>query len=152
MKTMFKVLAVSCLVAAFGAPANAIPVLQTYIVGSTAGSMAGDEETWFYSGSSFTLLVVGSYGSNVTELNFGGLIFSVPEGETGTVSIASSDGDVFQLVTSADGISPGNPLLSATEDHLTDVVGMDGWDSPAEFLPSDANFNNHSPPREAVSK
>lgn len=151
MRTIVYTLAVAGLVGSLAAPARAIPVLQTYIQDATAGSIVGDEDTWFHSGSSFTLLIVGSYGTNVTALDYGGLIFSVPEGEMGTITIASSDGDSFSLVTLANQINAGNPLSDATEDHLTNVAGLDGWDAPSEFLPSDATFNNHSPFQAGIS-
>lgn len=152
MKTIFfYALAVASLVGALASPTQAIPPLQTYIQDATASSIVGDEDTWFHSGSSFTLLVVGSFGSNVTALDFGGLIFSVPEGETGTISISSSDGDFFSLVTMAEQISIGNPLANASENHLTDIMGNDGWDDPLEFLPEAGNFNNHAPFQAGIS-
>ena len=62
----------------------ALPTFQTYIVGATAGDYHDDQDTWFTTDSSFTLVVVGAYGPQTQDpLSEVTLLLSVPEGETG---------------------------------------------------------------------
>ncbi len=96
----------------------AIPYLQVYIPGSTAGTMGEDADTWFYtdntSNTSFNLYVVASYGQRYQSITDVTLVATVPESETGNISI--------------DGISPS-----------------DRYDTRSQFLPSGARFDNHYP-------
>lgn len=151
MKSILKILSICGLVGALAAQAQAIPTVQVYIDGATAGSMGGDQDTWFSTGNSFDLNVVGAYGSNTQSLTMGTLVFSVPQSQTGTISISSSDGDEFLLATTANQIGTGNPLTAANLDILTDVGGNDGYADKASFLPADATFNNHYPFQDGIS-
>lgn len=141
--------------------ALAIPTLQTYISGATAGSIGTDEDTWFATDSSFSLYVVGAYGSSTTNLKSVTLLVSVPDGENGTITLSADSGDstdVPHILTMADesGI-PTNPLIDANIDILTNEAGNSaGFDGYATienntFLPTDMNLNNHYPLKDDVS-
>jgi hypothetical protein len=128
----------------------AVPTFQTHIVDSVAGSLGGDEDSWFTSDSSFDLVVVGAYGPKTLEpLEGVTLLVSVPEGQTGTISISGGATLLTEIpLVSLNGYF--NPDVDATEDILTDVPGLDGYDTK-EFLPGDTTFNNHYPLKNEVS-
>lgn len=155
-----KRLDVSCwLLAAFvllfvGQAAMAVPTFQVYIYGATAGNYYEDQDTWFTTDSSFSLIVVGAHGPKTADpLTEVTLLLSVPDGETGTIAI--SDGPILlTTLTSptATGSPPGvdNPSTNADIELLTDVAGLDGYTTKA-FLPDGVTFNNHYPLQDDVS-
>ena len=128
----------------------AVPTFQTHIVGSTAGSLGGDQDSWLISDPTFDLAVVGAYGPKTLEpLEAVTLLISVPEGETGTISITGG----ATLLTDVPIVSLNgyfNPDIAANEDILTDAPGLDGYDTK-EFLPVGTTFNNHYPLQNDVS-
>jgi hypothetical protein len=128
----------------------ATPTFQTHIVDSTAGSSGGDQDSWFTSSSTFDLAVVGAYGPKTLEpLEAVTLLISVPQGQTGTISISGGATLLTEIpVVPLDGYY--NPDRNATVDILTDVTGLDGYDNK-EFLPGDTTFNNHYPLQDGVS-
>jgi hypothetical protein len=67
--------------------ALALPSLQVYIPGSTAGTSGEDEDTWFghVLPGTFQLYVVGSYGPNDVSITNGKLLVTVPEDQTGGI-------------------------------------------------------------------
>lgn len=71
--------------------ALALPSLQVYIPGSTAGTSGADENTWFANvlPGAFQLYVVGSYGPNDTAITNGTLLATVPQGQIGNINISS---------------------------------------------------------------
>lgn len=134
----------------FSGPVFAVPTFQTHIIGSSSGDLNGDQDSWFTTDSTFDLVVVGAYGPKTLEpLEEVTLLVSVPEGETGTISI-SGGATLLKEVTETSFGGSYNPDLDATEDILTDVAGLDGYDTK-DFLPDDANFNNHYPLQDDVS-
>jgi hypothetical protein len=117
--------------------AYAVPTLQVYIDGATAGTIGGDEDTWFTGNSSFDLILVGAYGPKTTNITNGTLVASVPQGQTGSITINGAT-----LLTTAGSNGLGNPATNADIDVLTNVSGIDGY-STKSFAPD--NFNNHYP-------
>jgi hypothetical protein len=123
--------------------AFAVPTLQVYISGATAGTVGADEDTWFTSNSSFDLVLVGAYGPKTTSIQYGTLVASVPQGQTGTITV---NGATLLTTTGTNG--PGNPAANADTDVLTNVAGIDGY-ATKSFSPD--NFNNHYPFQNDVS-
>jgi MYXO-CTERM domain-containing protein len=143
---------VACLAASERAR-GALPTFQTYIDGAVAGTNGGDQQTWFATGSSFDLFVVGSYGPNDISISSTTLLLSVPQGETGTISISAKGSDETPILVSTIGgvtASPINPSTNADLDMLTDIGGLDGY-SDKSFLPAGVTFNNHYPFQAGVS-
>lgn len=134
--------------------ALAVPVFQAYIDGATPNSLDLDEDTWFTTSNSFDLIVSGAYGPGTESLIDVTLLISVPEGETGTISITGGDGAV--LLTERTDASDGyfNPnvdaVLDLLENETGNAAGYDGY-SDKDFLPEGTNFNNHYPFKENVS-
>ncbi|MEW6068547.1 MAG: choice-of-anchor N protein [Nitrospirota bacterium] len=140
------------LISLTGSQAFALPTLQTYIDGAIAGDYGSDEDTWWYVGSgTFNLYVVGAYGPNTQSLEGVTLLISIPEGETGTISISPIDTlDTPELLTTTGqgSASETNPTGDADSDILTDITGNDGYET-LDFLP--ATFNSHYPLQDDVS-
>jgi len=137
----------------FSQTALAVPTFQTYIDGATAGDYYGDQDTWFTTDSSFSLIVVGAYGPNtqvpLTEVT---LLLSVPpDGETGTITISGGGGATLLTTHSLTGAPPGvfNPETDADIDPLG--LGSPSGYSDKSFLPSGYNFNSHYPLQDDVS-
>ncbi|MBZ0154676.1 MAG: choice-of-anchor N protein [Alphaproteobacteria bacterium] len=133
--------------------AHALPTLQTYIEGASAGSNGSDEETWFLtSDSSFSLYVVGAYGSKTASIDSATLLVSVPQGEKGTLTITSATDEIPVLLTATgqSSASATNPAKNADTAILTDVSGNSGYSS-TNFLPAGLNLNNHYPVKSSVS-
>jgi len=145
MKTFNRSLRAGCVVAvllALAGPASAVPTFQTYIEGATAGNFGADVDTWLSSSPSFNLVLVGAYQGNITSLTNGTLVVSVPEGQTGTLTV--------------DSLAP--ITLGANEDVLTNVLGNDAFDtktSPpfplSDSHPGPETFNEHYPFQAGVS-
>ena len=131
--------------------AYAIPTLQTYSPGSTAGDYYYyDQDTWFVSGSPFALYVVGAYDPNMTDLTGVTLLISVPNGETGTISITRSDeSEIVPLLTQIGmgSSSETNPMTNADITVLNGITPS-GY-STTSFLPF--NANNHYPLQNDIS-
>jgi hypothetical protein len=136
----------------FSQPVLAVPTLQTYIVGGTAGTLGFDEDTWFTGTSPFSLIVAGAYGPKTVSLKEVTLLLSVPQGQTGTITIAGGDVGATLLTTRKEIDSTGlyNPETNANIDLLTNAAGIDGYTSK-NFLPAGVTFNNHYPFKEGVS-
>jgi len=134
--------------------ASAVPVFQAYIDGATPDSLDLDEDTWFTTSNSFDLIVSGAYGPGTESLTEVTLLISVPEGETGTISITGAD--AAALLTERTPATDGyfNPHVDAVLDLLENETGnADGYDgySDKDFLPEGTQFNNHYPFKEDVS-
>lgn len=137
----------------------AVPTFQVYSPGAIADDYNGDQDTWFTYDNPFVIYVVGAFGPKTSSLTDVTLILSVPDGETGTISITPNldpiDGTAGvasapTLLTTIDTVDPINPAASADKNVLTDVGGLDGYDDK-NFLPDDTNFNNHYPFQDSVS-
>jgi len=139
-------------IALCAAPSVALPVFQAYINGGSAGTLDGDEQTWFFTGTSFNLFVVGAYGPNDLSISSVTLLLSVPKGEQGTITISSTADEAPLFVNTGGGAtgSPLNPSTDADKDVLMNVTGLDGYDTKA-FLPAGVTFNNHHPFLEGAS-
>lgn len=106
--------------------ALAQPTFQVYSPDAFyAGSYNGDQDTWFVNTSPFELWTVGAYHTNTDFLTDVRLLISVPDGETGTITVTGYPG-------------------SGTNDP--DYVGSY---ADTSFFP--ANFNNHYPLQDDVS-
>ncbi|MDO8301608.1 MAG: choice-of-anchor N protein [Sedimentisphaerales bacterium] len=110
----------------------AVPTLQVYIAGATAGNFGADEDTWLTGNSSFDLILVGAYGPHTQSLQSATLVASVPQGQTGSITVN------------------GAPVLTTGTDAdiLTNVAGNDGY-ATKSFQPD--NFDNHYPFQSDVS-
>jgi len=136
MKTIFTFLTVLLITG----PLLAVPTLQTYIQGATAGSMGNDEDSWFASGPGpIDLVLTGAYGPKTTNIKYATLVVSVPQGQTGTLTVNGAN-----LLTNANTAIKAN----ANTDILTNVSGNDGF-TTKDFLP--AKFNEHYPLKSNVS-
>lgn len=135
--------------------ALALPTLQTYIYGATAGDYGPDEDTWWYTGTvPFTLYVVGAYDPNMVSLTGVTLLISVPQGETGTISFSTTDEIPTLLTQIGEGsASETNPTAVANISILTSVIGASGYSTinNPTFLPDGLNLNNHYPLKDDVS-
>lgn len=107
---------------------QAVPVLQVYSETSTAGDMGADHDTWF-AGQSGTLYAAGAYSRGVTNITDAYLIFSVPQGSSGEITI-------------------GGDSLTITYDLRTDAFTAFSLDPPPSLPP---DFNNHYPFQDDVS-
>jgi len=145
----------------------AVPTLQVfgYNDGETpadavAGTWGEDEQSWLVNTNPFNLVVVGAYQAakgqgqsateNLTEVT---LLVSVPQGQTGTISITG--GDVGATLLTVKEAVPStiffNPNADADTDVLTNAPGDDSY-SDKSFLPDDQTLNNnHYPFKEGVS-
>jgi len=124
-------------------PALATPTFQTYIQGAVAGSIGGDEETWFTNNSTFNLVAVGAFTPNTASLPFGTLVVSVPKGQAGTITI----GGATLLTTTRSTPFGSIPNGSANVDVLTNVAGNDAYAIKSPVL----NLNNHFPYQNGVA-
>jgi len=142
-----------------GPPLFALPTFQVYIDDATAGNFGPDEQSWLAWDRSFTLIVAGAYqaargqGQKATmDLVEVTLALSVPQGQTGTITITGGDVGAT-LLTSREG-TPGtdffNPNADADIDLLTNEPGNDGY-MTKNFLPEGVEFNNHYPFQEGAS-
>ncbi|MBN2139112.1 MAG: choice-of-anchor N protein [Sedimentisphaerales bacterium] len=158
-------LAVSAILTIFIQTATAVPTFQAYIKGGTADTIGEDEETWFTTDSSFDLIIVGGFnlgGSKETvKLKQVTLVVSVPEGESGTLSITGGDVGAALLFdrTSVPATPYYNPNADADIDILTDepgnTAGYDGY-ATKSFLPEGKNdkdvvTSNHYPFQNDIS-
>jgi hypothetical protein len=149
-------------------PAFAVPTFQVWSPDwEFAGSLNGDEDTWFVTDNPFELWVVGAFSNsgNTTSLTDVTLVLSVPDGQTGgTISITSNEDPiiggsiaatpVLLTVADSDPTDPVNPTANANIDILTNEAGLDGYsdkDGDDGFLPDGTNFNNHYPFQDGVS-
>jgi len=124
-------------------PALAEPTFQVYIQGATAGDFGADQDTWFTTDNTFNLVTVGAYTPNIANLLFGTLVVSMPQGQTGTITIAGAT-----LLTTERSTPFGNiPSALATVDALTNVPGNDAYANKNPVL----NLNNHFPYQNPVS-
>ena len=115
---------VGVLIVGVSTPAPAQPTFQVYSPDATmAGDFGPDQDTWFVNSSPFELWAIGAYHSNTISLTGATLLLSVPDGETGTISITG-------LYGTAD---PGPGTSYDT----------------TSFFP--ANFNSHYPLQDDVS-
>lgn len=78
----------------FSQAATALPTFQVYAPGAVAGDQPGDQDTWFI-GAPATITVVGAF-DNTEEPPLEALIdvrllFSVPEGQSGTIWVTPDD-------------------------------------------------------------
>lgn len=136
----------------------AAPTFQTYIKGATAGNFGPDEQSWLILDNTFDLVVVGAYqavkgnGNATIDLREVTLAVSVPEGETGTISIAGGDIGANLLTTKTQVLdSFFNPNADANVEILTDTSGYTGY-SDKNFLPEDNTLNNnHYPFKDGIS-
>jgi hypothetical protein len=150
-------------------PLLAVPTFQAfgYDQGTTpadavAGTWlgGGDEDSWLVTSDPFNLVVVGTYqdhgGQGATELlTQVTLALSVPQGETGTISITGGDGaNLLTTKTAVPGTTFFNPNADAGIDPIDDGDGNPATHtgySDKTFLPDTVNFNQHYPFKENVS-
>jgi hypothetical protein len=153
---MFKsqtwVIATACLL--LSQACLAVPSLQVYVGGATAGTWGPDQDTWLATSSSFDLIVAGAYQSNTLSLTEGTLLLSVPQGQRGSIFISGGDGATLLTVKRLVPDGFYNPNSNADIDLLTNEAGnANGYDGymTKNFLPAGVTFNNHYPFQEGVS-
>ncbi len=132
----------------------AVPVFQVYIEDAVADTIGLDEDTWFTTGSPFNLIVAGAYGSKTKSLTDVTLALSVPQDETGSISITGGDGVTLLAKKYIAGDGHHNPDSYADIDLLTNEAGnLQGYDGYTDksFLPDSAHFNSHYPFKADVS-
>jgi len=140
----------------------AVPTFQVWSPDfEFVGDLVEDQQTWFVTENPFDLWVIGTYQPNWTgELTDVTLLLSVPDGETGTISITGNI-DPFDVsvgiaanpspLTSDLPGDPVNPELAADTDIFEPLDTVpDGYDT-TEFLPHKTDFNNHYPLQDGVS-
>ena len=146
---MKKILFYLILVGMLPTVVHAVPTFQVYIDGATAGSLDSDEHSWFTFDPTFDLIVVGAFGSQTLSLTEVTLAVSVPEGETGRISVDGAT--LLTEQTLVGGTTYNNPDADADIDILTDVVGIDGY-ATKDFLPESSSLNtNHYPFQSDIS-
>jgi len=132
----------------------AVPIFQVYIDGATTDTMEPDEDTWVITSSAFDLIVSGAYGPSTISLTEVTLLISVPEGETGTISITGADGATLLTEKTAAPDGCFNPNVDAVLDLIENEpgngAGYDGY-SNKDFLPEGVGFNNHYPFKADIS-
>ncbi len=133
-KHRHKALGVMIVLLSVVCPALAEPTFQTCIMGATAGSVGEDVESWFTGSGTFDLVLVGAFQGNAASLTNAKLIASVPDDETGTLTV--------------NGLTPIVEVGFPMEDLLTNVAGLDAFEDKS-VLPD--SFNNHFPFQSAVS-
>lgn len=69
---------------------QATPILQVKLDPSTAQDSGADQDTWV-GGMSGTLLVAGAYSDGVTDITNAWLVFSVPQGSSGQITINGTE-------------------------------------------------------------
>lgn len=156
MKTRRRVLALAVVCAACWSSSDqalSLPTFQTFIEGSIAQTVAPDEESWFFTGTEFSLFVVGAFGPNDVDIDSVTLLISVPQGEIGTISITSAFDEYPILVTLTGQISsdPLNPIVNADLDVLSDNPGVADGYSTTDFFVEGVQLNNHSPLQDSAS-
>jgi hypothetical protein len=150
----FKVtgLAIASVVLLFAQAAVANPTFQAYSPDAMAGDWGADQDTWLVQDHTFDLVVVGSYGPHTASLQEVTLLVSVPESQTGSITITGADGaTLLTTKMSVAGTTYYNPNADADEDILTNVAGIDGYDTKSFFPNGGVNFNNHYPLQDDVS-
>jgi hypothetical protein len=96
---------------------------------------------------------VGAFGPHSDSLSEVTLTLSVPEGETGTVSITGGDigATLLTVKIAVDSTGYYNPNDNANEALLTDISGDSGYDTKS-FLPDSQQLNNnHYPFKDEIS-
>lgn len=122
----------------FAGMAQAIPELQVYLEGATAGDQPGDADTWFGTQNPFDLQLIGNYGnanSNVVSITNGVLVFTVPDGQSLTLNFAICDAG-----GTCASMASGTALLDAYADHVAFESYIDGLRTD-DIL----RTNNHTP-------
>jgi len=133
----------------------AVPTFQVYSPQGTAGSYGEDEDTWFVTDSSFELVVAGAFTNGFTDLTNVTLLVSVPDGQTGSITITgSAPATLLTSPVSLDPPFPGDPVNPTTTATLPTIGANTGFDT-LDFLPiapdDVANYNNHYPLHDDVS-
>jgi len=127
---VFKItaLVLAVLLLLMGQSASAQPTFQVYSPDAIfAGDYYEDQDTWFVIDNPFELWTIGAYHKNEISLTNVTLLVSVPDGETGTISIT------------------GLPSSGTNDPSFI------GSYSDTSFFPSGANFNSHYPVQDTVS-
>jgi len=138
MKVLEKlILVVATVLVLMSQPASAQPTFQVWSPDYTyAGDYYEDQDTWFVVKNPFELWTIGAYHSNEISLTNVTLLVSVPDDETGTISITG-------LYGTAD------PSIITTGADVDPIGANTGYSSTSLFFP--ANFNNHYPLHDDVS-
>jgi len=123
-----QIVIVLALIALISQSALAQPTFQVFSPDYLyAGDYYEDQDTWFVIQNPFELWTIGAYHTNVLSLTDVTLIVSVPDGQTGSITITGVSG--------------------------TDDPGFIGGYSDTSFLPTshNAQFNSHYPLQDTVS-
>lgn len=121
------IMVVVTLLLLMGQSAWAQPTFQVYSPDAAfAGDYHEDQDTWFVTGGPFELWAIGAYHTNTDFLNNVTLLVSVPEGQTGTISI-----------------------IGLPSSGTTDPTPIGSYTETSQFYPD--NFNYHYPLQDTVS-
>lgn len=138
-------------------PAFAVPTFQVWSPDYVyAGDYFEDEDTWFVDTNPFELWVAGAYKPRTGSLTDVTLLLSVPEGETGSISITGNIDPIDASVGTAANPSlltsdlPGDPI-NPEETATADIIGTDTGFFTTTFLPHKTDFNKHYPLHDDVS-
>jgi hypothetical protein len=124
-----QIMIVCALIALMSQSALAQPTFQVWSPDYLyAGDYYEDQDSWFVIQNPFELWTVGAYHTNTDALMYTRLVVSVPDGQSGSITI-----------TGASGTGTNDP---------TQIGGIYGTTS---FFPSGANFNSHYPLQDDVS-
>jgi hypothetical protein len=121
--------------------AFAVPTLQVYIDGATAGTIGADEDSWVTGSNSFDLILVGAYGPKTTSLQNAVLVASVPEGQTGSITV---NGETLQdSFTTKSSFAPDNfnnhyPFQDGVSDFVLYDAGSFSQDSAVHNYDADS--------------
>jgi hypothetical protein len=108
-------------------PASAQPTFQVYSPDAAfAGDYHEDQDTWFVTDAAFQLWAIGAYHTNTSFLTNVTLLVSVPEGETGNISI-----------------------IGLPSSGTNDPTFIGSYTETSQFYPD--NFNHHYPLQDTVS-
>jgi hypothetical protein len=142
----------------------AVPTFQVFGYDSDAfaGDWKNDEDSWLVNENPFNLVVVGAYqasngqGQSATwELTEVTLLVSVPQGQTGQITITPDGGGTpLDLLTVTTPVADGyfNPNANADIEILSNEPDNPDGYSGKEFLPDGPGLNNnHYPFQEGVS-
>ena len=147
MKRLIFFLAIA-VVCSFSTSVFAVPTFQVYSPGAVAGDYYQDQDTWFTTDNPFEILVAGAYGPLTVSLTDVVLLLSVPEGETGTITVTGTNGASDPTLMTTAGIYVPNV------DATADIIGVDTGYYDKSFVPDGpvlAKFNNHYPLHDDVS-
>ena len=109
-------------------PVLAVSTFQVYTPG-VAGDYGPDQDTWFTMENPFDILVAGAFGPNTKFLTDVVLLLSIPNGQTGSITVTGTGGTATPLLMTTIGTYVPNA------DATADIIGVDTGYYDKSFLP-----------------